>query len=457
MSFTHAASGTPEQDWQRWAGLSDLAPLDGAPPHRVVVLAAHPDDETLGAGGLIAHLASAGSDVHVVVATAGEASHPRSSTVTPTELAERRAREVCDAVRELAPRAQVHLIGLPDGRLVEHRAQLVAVLQQLIEPGCWLVAPWRGDAHPDHDAAGQAASTVATIAGVRLLEYPVWAWHWATPGDRRLPWHAMRGLALSSQARRRKADAMARHQTQVRPLSQLPGDEALLAPGVLAHFERGVETFFDTQATSPGPDPQSMTADDFEKFYADSGDDPWGFLDRWYEKRKRALTLASLPRESFRRAYEPGCSIGVMTELLAPRCGQLLATDVSEAALAQARRRTSHLGHVRVERGSVPAQWPDGELDLVVLSELGYYCGPLDLARLSARAAASLAPDGVLVACHWRHPVPEYPLGGDEVHASLRAQPELELLAQHVEEDFLLDVLVRRPAASVARATGLLS
>ena len=200
-----------------------------------------------------------------------------------------------------------------------------------------------------------------------------------------------------------------------------------------------------------------MTADAFDAFYADGGEDPWGFTDRWYEQRKQAITLASLPRRHFGRAFEPGCSIGVLTALLAPRCEDLLATDVAQAALVQARRRTSRFPQVRIERASVPAQWPDGEFDLIVLSEIGYYCGSDDLARLAERATSSLAADGVLVACHWRHPVAEYPIGGDDVHAALRAQSGLAPLAQHMEEDFVLDVLVRSPAVSVARATGLLA
>ena len=200
-----------------------------------------------------------------------------------------------------------------------------------------------------------------------------------------------------------------------------------------------------------------MTADAFDAFYADGGEDPWGFTDRWYEQRKQAITLASLPRRHFGRAFEPGCSIGVLTELLAPRCKDLLATDVAQAALLQARRRTSRFPQVRIERASVPAQWPDGEFDLIVLSEVGYYCGSDDLTRLAERAASSLAVAGVLVACHWRHPVAEYPISGDDVHAALRAQSGLASLAQHLEEDFVLDVLVRPPAVSVARATGLLA
>ena len=205
------------------------------------------------------------------------------------------------------------------------------------------------------------------------------------------------------------------------------------------------------------PDPRSMTADAFDRLYAAAGDDPWGFTSRWYEQRKQAITLASLPRKHFGRAFEPGCSIGVLTELLAPRCDDLLATDVAQAALVQARARTRRFPHVRIGRGSVPAQWPDGEFDLIVLSEVGYYCGSADLARLASQAASSLAQDGVLLACHWRHPVAEYPISGDDVHAALRAQSGLASVAHHLEEDFVLDVLVRSPAVSVARATGLLA
>ncbi len=125
-------------------------------------------------------------------------------------------------------------------------------------------------------------------------------------------------------------------------------------------------------------------------------------------------------------------------------------------AVERAAARTQDLPGVRVDRASVPQDWPEGRFDLVVLSEVGYYCGRDELALLVERAAASLTDDGVLVACHWRHPVPEYPVTGDEVHERLGAQPGLALLVRHEEEDFLLDVLVPSPATSVARATGLL-
>ncbi len=121
-----------------------------------------------------------------------------------------------------------------------------------------------------------------------------------------------------------------------------------------------------------------------------------------------------------------------------------------------ARRRLAGRSGVEFAQLRVPQEWPVGSFDLVVLSEVGYYCGPADLSALIAAAASSLTADGVLLACHWRHPVAEYPTSGDHVHERLREESGLVVLAEHLEEDFRLDVLVRPPAVSVARRTGLL-
>lgn len=111
---------------------------------------------------------------------------------------------------------------------------------------------------------------------------------------------------------------------------------------------------------------------------------------------------------------------------------------------------------MRTAVARVPQEFPDGRFDLVVLAEVAYYCDRPDLDVLVERLRSHLSADGVLVACHWRHLVEEYPLTGDEVHRTLRAASGLEVLAHHEEEDFLLDVLVPAPAVSVARAGGLL-
>jgi SAM-dependent methyltransferase len=194
----------------------------------------------------------------------------------------------------------------------------------------------------------------------------------------------------------------------------------------------------------------------FDGMYAVSAD-PWEFASRWYEARKYAISLALLPREHYGHAFEPGCSIGVLTELLAPRCDQLLSCDVAAAAVDSAARRTASLGNVRVGRMDILRDWPPGKFDLIVLSEVLYYYAGEDLNRVLGRAAAALRPDGNLLAVHWRHPVADYPRSGDEVHLILAGHPGLARLVEHREPDFVAEVYARADGrrVSVAEAGGL--
>lgn len=194
----------------------------------------------------------------------------------------------------------------------------------------------------------------------------------------------------------------------------------------------------------------------FEGMYAD-GDDPWDFAGRWYEERKRAIVMASLPWRRYRAAFEPGCATGLLTELLAARCDRVVAVDAVEGAVRAARERCAALTHVTVERRRLPDEWPPGRFDLVVLSELGYYFDDADLGRLLRNAVGALEPGGTLLAVHWRHPVAEHARSGDDVHAAIGALPGLTRLAAHTETDFRLEVWSRVPPAarSVARAEGL--
>lgn len=462
MSFSHDAGGTSERLWAAADWSHRIRPLVLGDCARLIVVAAHPDDESLGAGGLIAVAGQLGLAITVILATNGEASHPRSPTLTPDDLAAVRRVEMVNAVHALAPVATVRLLDLPDGDLSQHRNSLEEAVSQVVTAGdavsagaTWLVAPWRLDGHPDHTAAGEAAALVAGRTGARLLEYPIWAWHWSTPEDPVWPTGdggtVLWGLDLDAAARERKNTAMAAHTSQVQPLSDRPGDEAIVQPGFAAHFERGHEIF-----VGAGEPLASLTAGFFDEFYAGSPD-PWGFETRWYEARKRAVTLAALPLPRYGAALELGCSIGVLSRDLADRCDTLLATDINEQALAVARDRLAGLPGVTVERRTLPSDWPAGTFDLVVLSEIGYYCSPADLAELLERCRQSLGPNGALVACHWRHPVGEYPLGGDEVHAALAALPGLDRTVRHLERDFVLEVYEPAPAPSVAQREGLVS
>ncbi len=450
MTFDHRAPGTDEDGWLGCALLAEAialpAPESDLP---LLVLAAHPDDETLGAGGVIAAAAAAGRPIVVVVASDGEASHPNSPTYTPEELAGIRRHEVTAALRVLAPRARLCFLGLPDGRLDEHVAELEQALRGRQARG-WLVAPWQGDRHPDHAACATAARRVAaSCPEVRLYEYPIWAWHWGTPTDGAAAWapdgpprSRLRRFDLDGRARSAKSEAMNCHRSQTQPLSQLPGDEPIVPPNMMAHFDRPFEVFVEPLA--PAAQPAY-----FDRIYAEH-DDPWGLRSGFYEQRKREILLSCLPAAGFRRGFEPGCAIGLLTEQLAKRCDELVATDVAEAAVEQARSRVT-AGNVRIEQGQIPQQWPAGPFDLIVLSEVGYYCP--DLSALRRRVLESLTPDGTLLACHWRHPATDHPHDADSVHGALGVG--LHRIVAHREDDFRLDVWSRR-AESVASRAGLL-
>jgi SAM-dependent methyltransferase len=194
----------------------------------------------------------------------------------------------------------------------------------------------------------------------------------------------------------------------------------------------------------------------FDAMY-EAAPDPWGFEDRWYERRKYAVSLALLPHQRYRSAFEPGCSIGVLTAMLAPRCDRLLSCDVAAGAVQAAVRRTRDLPQVLIEQRHIPRQWPAGRFDLIVFSEILYYFGDSDLEQVLDHAVSALRPGGTLLAVHWRHPVPEYPRSGDDVHLVLAARPGLARLAGHDEEDFLAETYSRTDGqpVSVARATGL--
>jgi SAM-dependent methyltransferase len=180
----------------------------------------------------------------------------------------------------------------------------------------------------------------------------------------------------------------------------------------------------------------------FEELYA-ADPDPWSFETRWYEHRKHALSVASLPRQKYGSSLELACANGRLTELLAPRCGDLLAVDAIAAPVQRARERLARFSQVRVEQRQLPQQWPEGTFDLIVVSELLYYFDEDELARVLTLLRASLESGGTLLAVHWRRAVPEYPLTGDAVHQALQGEAGLGLLAHHEEEDFLLDVLVK--------------
>ncbi|MGZ0715212.1 SAM-dependent methyltransferase [Pseudomonas palleroniana] len=191
----------------------------------------------------------------------------------------------------------------------------------------------------------------------------------------------------------------------------------------------------------------------FDQLFA-GNDDPWAFRQRWYEQRKRALTLAVLTRTHYASIFEPGCANGELSAELATRCDQLVCCDTAATAVALAKTRLSAFPHAQVQQRRLPEQWPTGQFELIVLSELGYYLDAADLRRLIDCALASLAPNGQLLACHWRPLIEGCPQTAEQVHALLQQRLGMHPVVQHHEEDFLLD-LWSRDGTSVATHEGL--
>lgn len=221
--------------------LGDLSGLS-----RLIVVAAHPDDETLGCGGLIAQASRVGVDVRIIAVTDGSASHPRSTTVTGHALSDRRALELRDAVGRLAPAATITWLGFPDGRTADFVDEIGDRLRSELgstDSGTLVTATWSGDRHRDHRIVGELVER-AVPTGAAVWCYPVWMWHWASPDDASIPWRHAVTVQLSADDLDRKRDAIDAFASQLVPLSNEPGDERVLEPGVLEHFDRDRETFF---------------------------------------------------------------------------------------------------------------------------------------------------------------------------------------------------------------------
>ncbi|MEH3143139.1 MAG: SAM-dependent methyltransferase [Mycobacterium kyogaense] len=195
----------------------------------------------------------------------------------------------------------------------------------------------------------------------------------------------------------------------------------------------------------------------FDRMYAEAND-PWSLATRWYEERKYAITMAMLPYRRYRRAFEPGCSVGVLTERLLRRCDRITAIDVSVAALDATHRRLATarvIGRADLRRASLDSPWPNGPFDLVVLSEVCYYLQPETLRAVLEREIPRLPRPATVVAAHWRHAVAEYPMTGDQANEIIAQTPGLHRLGGYRDDDVAIDVFDTGRGDSVATRTNI--
>jgi LmbE family N-acetylglucosaminyl deacetylase len=240
--------GTAESSWRRWPGwaagrrrvLAELAP-GGA---RVVVVAPHPDDETLAAGGLLHDAARAGHPTAVIAVTAGGASHPGSGRWPAVRLADQRRAEREAALAALgAAGTEVVELGVPDGAVSRHADEVSARVGELLRPADLVVTVWRYDGHPDHEATAAAVLAAGSARDLPVLQAPVWGWHWADPTGRQLPSDVLL-YHLDSRTREAKQTAIGCFTSQLQA-DPTTGAGPVLPDWALPRWQRDTEVYLD--------------------------------------------------------------------------------------------------------------------------------------------------------------------------------------------------------------------
>jgi LmbE family N-acetylglucosaminyl deacetylase len=237
------------------AAMSELPMLDfgaGFGDAAVLVLAPHPDDESLGCGGLIAEACRRGMPPVVAVLTDGAMSHPHSR---------RYPRERMRRVREQEALEAVALLGLQSSRTVFMGCrdtaapmsgyafeQMAAWLAEIVAANrCGtVVAPWEHDPHCDHVAAARIARLACWMTGARLLAYPVWGR--ILPPDQVLAQRAVRGFRLDVRRHLQcKRAAIMAHRSQYAGLIDDDPGGFQLEPGFIERFLTGEEIFLEAE------------------------------------------------------------------------------------------------------------------------------------------------------------------------------------------------------------------
>ena len=239
--------GTPEDAWQPWLRGRQTASLCGASwllnAQRLVVVAPHPDDEVLACGGLLAMRAAQAGTVLIVAVTDGEASHGEAIGPAADALAgQRRAERLTGLHRLGLSGVSPVCCGLPDGGVERCVQTLADRLAGLLRGDDVVIASWRLDGHPDHDATGRAAARACAAVGCRLVEAPIWMWHWASPDDARVPWQRLAALPIEPRFLLRKQAALEAHESQLAARSVALGP--VLDVAICSRARRTREYFF---------------------------------------------------------------------------------------------------------------------------------------------------------------------------------------------------------------------
>ena len=226
--------GTSQEAWQNWVGLQDLTQLEitksFTPYQRVCIFAPHPDDEVLGCGGLLQQMAAHGNPIVLIHVTNGTQSHPNSQIYSQESLDTIRPQESVKALEVLGVANQVTTmaLNLADGNVFAQQDQFHQELSAIIQPEDILITTFINDGHPDHEATGQVVASFAKQQHLACYQVLIWAWHWAKPGDSRIPWHCAMRINLTTEQLQRKLQAITCFK------SQITADDSTGSPPILS-------------------------------------------------------------------------------------------------------------------------------------------------------------------------------------------------------------------------------
>lgn len=245
-------SGTERQSWQQQA--EEISEKNLAQFGTTVIIAPHPDDESLGCGGTIALLRKSGLPVHVIFVSDGTLSHPNSKKYPAEKLRQLRESEALNALKILdVDAANASFMRIKDRSVPNPEdagfddavTQMLQILTSL-KPDTILVT-WQKDPHPDHRAAWQIVNRVAGLLAKkpRILQYLIWIWELGEQSDLVINQHTKLYLVKTASVFQQKKQAIAAHVSQVSRLIDDDPEGFILSPQILAHFDYADELFIE--------------------------------------------------------------------------------------------------------------------------------------------------------------------------------------------------------------------
>lgn len=387
---------------------------------RVMIIAPHPDDESLGCGGLITLLRAQNAEVSVLFLTNGEASHPNSKKFPAKKLGALRKAEAINAGKIMGVgKDLLYFLDAGDGHLsayLEKGDSLIKKLKEIFQQN-WpdtLFVPWRRDHHIDHVATSELVRRATRGMAVEVAEYPIWLWKKGKPEDWPEKVEILPFRLSVREVKDIKMKAINAHKSQMTKLIDDDSEGFIFTEDLLEPFLGEYEYFFFQNKKKP-----AVSADYFEDLYKESTD-PWNFESSSYEQEKYENTLKAIPENKFEKALEIGCSNGVFTSLFALQCEDLLAIDTSKIALKSAEKRCADFSNCRFLQWDIAQGLPEKKFEAIIFSEVGYYFEKEKLRSIFKEIDYALLPEGILVMVHWTPYVPSYSLTGRQVHEVFR-------------------------------------